>query len=118
MSIKKPVKKFVCARDGNACRKCGKSDSIQLHHVLPQRLGGPDDSFNLISLCHECHSSWHTVEATLGISLMEKRVIEAFYLWLKGEPNKAKGFMTNVRLYRELVKAKAVARKKGKRKRK
>ena len=111
MSIEKPTKKFTYLRDDFRCRKCGKTKALQLHHVLPQRLNGPDDSFNLITLCHDCHSDWHVIENELGVGQMEKRVIEAFYLWLKEEKN-ANIFLQNVKLFREIEKAKSMARKK------
>lgn len=83
MAIKGPTKKAVHQRDKYKCRKCGAFSDLQLHHVVPQRLGGADDSYNLVCLCHECHTLWHQIEASLGIGFMKKRVIDTFYEWIK-----------------------------------
>jgi len=41
------------ARDRYACRKCGATDDLEVHHVdgdwRNNELG------NLITLCHDCH---------------------------------------------------------------
>lgn len=105
MSIKKPVKKFVYSRDENKCRKCGDKNKLQLHHVMPQRLGGPDDLFNLVTLCHECHKGWHAIESQMNIGYMEERVVKAFYIWLKEDKDTTK-FMQDLKLYNQIQKAK------------
>ena len=112
MAISKPVKKFVLNRDEFKCRKCQSKDKLQLHHVLPQRLQGPDDSFNLVALCAKCHSEWHSIETKLGINFMEKRVVEAFYIWLKEEKN-ASIFLENVKLYNSIKKAQLKIKRKA-----
>lgn len=113
MSIKKPVKKHVYTRDDFRCRKCGAKEPLQLHHVMPQRLGGPDDSFNLVTLCHECHKGWHAIESEMGIGCMEERVIKAFYIWLKEERNPNK-FLQDMKLYNDIKRAQGTKRKKSK----
>lgn len=44
---------------GEQCQICGHTnpDVIETHHKLPQRLGGPDDAENLVSLCGSCHNA-------------------------------------------------------------
>ena len=43
------------ARDGHCCTECGKSDSLQIHHVIPIKRGGDDLLENLRTLCVGCH---------------------------------------------------------------
>lgn len=37
------------------CVACG-APATDVDHVIPRRLGGPDEPDNLQSLCHSCHS--------------------------------------------------------------
>lgn len=44
-------------RDGNACRLCGATDRLEVHHIRPLDKGGaPYHTGNLITLCHDCHA--------------------------------------------------------------
>ena len=45
----------VLERDGFACQICHIMNDLQVHHVIPLRLNGPDDMSNLITLCSSCH---------------------------------------------------------------
>jgi 5-methylcytosine-specific restriction endonuclease McrA len=55
------LKKQVLATTGGRCQMCGwpgtdgKGKGLQKAHVVPHRLGGPDDASNLIPLCPTCH---------------------------------------------------------------
>jgi 5-methylcytosine-specific restriction endonuclease McrA len=52
------VRAAVRRRDDNACRRCGSSKSLGVHHVVPIVQGGsafsPD---NLLTLCRRCHEA-------------------------------------------------------------
>jgi 5-methylcytosine-specific restriction endonuclease McrA len=37
------------------CLVCGSRDALECHHIIPQRQGGPDNTDNVITLCHTCH---------------------------------------------------------------
>jgi len=38
------------------CTICGvKTDHIEMHHKIPQRLDGPNDLWNIEGLCRSCH---------------------------------------------------------------
>ena len=41
------------------CATCGSKKYVELHHIIPVSVGGTDDYFNLISLCHDCHMKLH-----------------------------------------------------------
>lgn len=65
----------VDRRDHGRCRVCAKkcalgstfSDRAERHHVRPKSLGGPDDTWNLATLCVDCHDARHK-KGTLRIS--------------------------------------------------
>ena len=42
----------------HACRRCGDR-ATDSHHRLPRSRGGPDDTLNLVALCHCCHMAVH-----------------------------------------------------------
>lgn len=64
----------VDRRDGKACRVCERFCSpdaptlrADRHHVIPRSLCGPDESWNLVILCRDCHDERHT-KGTLQLS--------------------------------------------------
>lgn len=46
---------LVLERDGYKCRICGSDKGLEVHHILPRKLGGTDHPENLITLCRKCH---------------------------------------------------------------
>lgn len=65
MSVKKNIPKKlreeILNRDFYTCQACGMyhetSRGLEIHHVLPEYLGGPTTLDNLITLCFVCHYS-------------------------------------------------------------
>lgn len=58
-SLGKKLRFEVFARDGFACRYCGRqSDGVQLvvDHIVPVCQGGTNDQSNLITSCADCNS--------------------------------------------------------------
>lgn len=51
------VRDEVFARDGNACLKCGATESLSLDHIQPLGSGGDNSIDNLQTLCTSCNSS-------------------------------------------------------------
>jgi 5-methylcytosine-specific restriction endonuclease McrA len=43
-------RKVALARDQRRCRVCGKT-ATETHHIIARSLGGPDDAWNLASVC-------------------------------------------------------------------
>lgn len=43
------------ARKGGPCRTCGSIGRTELHHLLSKARGGPNEAWNLCSLCPDCH---------------------------------------------------------------
>lgn len=52
-------RKSIYRRDGYACALCGRADGLQIHHVVHRSQGGPDEPWNLITLCPMCHQLAH-----------------------------------------------------------
>lgn len=44
---------------GNACYNCGSEENIELHHIVPLKLGGSNNITNIAVLCHKCHMAAH-----------------------------------------------------------
>lgn len=41
--------------DEDSCYFCGEKESIEEHHILPQRFDGSERRSNVVDLCHDCH---------------------------------------------------------------
>lgn len=52
--------KQVLDRDHWRCRHCGYRQGMSVHHVIFRSDGGRDESWNLITLCNECHDQVHS----------------------------------------------------------
>jgi 5-methylcytosine-specific restriction endonuclease McrA len=61
------TRKAVRRRDGEACRNCGSTARLSVHHLLPAALGGSDDMSNLITLCGVCHPQFEQAARTLTL---------------------------------------------------
>lgn len=49
------VKKKVLERDHHHCIVCESGEDLEIHHVLPRKLGGGHNEENLATLCTKCH---------------------------------------------------------------
>ncbi|MGH9680385.1 MAG: HNH endonuclease [Candidatus Acidiferrales bacterium] len=49
----------VLKRDGWRCQGCGRTESLQVHHIKPRGRLGDDAEENLITLCSDCHQACH-----------------------------------------------------------
>jgi 5-methylcytosine-specific restriction endonuclease McrA len=51
------IREAVLKRDG-CCQMCGQSEGqMHIDHVIPKRLGGGDEIWNLRQLCAKCNLS-------------------------------------------------------------
>ena len=41
--------------DTSECHFCPRRDSIEVHHIVPQRFNGSDHRHNLVAVCERCH---------------------------------------------------------------
>jgi 5-methylcytosine-specific restriction endonuclease McrA len=49
----------VLCRDGWKCQSCGFRSNLHVHHIWFRSQGGPDELWNLITLCNTCHNGVH-----------------------------------------------------------
>lgn len=63
--ITKPLKNKIKKRDNKTCTCCGKKfeNHLEVHHIMPlskfpELACVPE---NLVSLCQQCHSKYHTL---------------------------------------------------------
>ena len=50
------LRAFVIHRDNSTCRYCGKkARPVELDHVVPRSLSGPDTPWNVVVACHKCN---------------------------------------------------------------
>lgn len=57
--LTKTMRKSIYKRDGYACALCGRADGLQIHHVVHRSQGGPNEPWNLVTLCPMCHQLAH-----------------------------------------------------------
>jgi 5-methylcytosine-specific restriction endonuclease McrA len=58
--------KSILQRDRWKCRSCGMRNNLHVHHIVFRSQQGPDEAWNLITLCNACHSGIH-VDAREGV---------------------------------------------------
>lgn len=46
-------------RSSRVCERCGEGKSVEVHHIIPLKLGGSNELSNLRTLCTDCHASEH-----------------------------------------------------------
>ena len=54
------IRNAVYMRDHGKCQLCGEhkdNEQMEVHHIHPRRMGGPDSIYNEILLCHTCHTT-------------------------------------------------------------
>lgn len=71
----------ILQRDGYRCRNCDAREQLHIHHCLFRSHGGPDESWNLLTLCLSCHAGIHTAirdgEPGLRIIQPEQKMFDA-----------------------------------------
>lgn len=49
------LRERILSRDRFKCRKCGRADGLQCHHIIKRSKKRLDIDWNLIMVCQECH---------------------------------------------------------------
>jgi len=69
------LKRSIRERDGNRCVRCGRTERLEVDHIVRYVDGGGNKPSNLRTLCHDCHAqrgaaTWretmHPSESTSG----------------------------------------------------
>lgn len=45
----------IMDRDNNKCQRCGSTENLEVHHIIPVSQGGGKDDSNFCTLCSDCH---------------------------------------------------------------
>ena len=59
MALNPALARQVYERDGWKCAHCNERGSLHPHHLIYRSQGGPDELWNLITLCAQCHRAHH-----------------------------------------------------------
>ena len=65
-SLSTQVRNAVLDRDENKCRRCGSTETLEIHHIIPYSRGGKDEVQNLATLCHDCHRAATLTRSSSG----------------------------------------------------
>ena len=76
MSLRLPAAEYkelclrVLGREGWRCRnpRCGMRNGLHVHHIIYRSEQGPDESWNLVAICHECHALIHAYQLFIGVT--------------------------------------------------
>lgn len=76
------TKNAIAKKTGFYCKVCGElllpDQPIDIHHILPKKLGGSDAHKNLIRLHKECHKQvTHTKDSVLIAQFKEKGILRS-----------------------------------------
>ena len=59
LAFPKELKKRVREEQKGVCADCGeKPKKLEIHHIIPQSMGGSDTRDNAVGLCPDCHDKW------------------------------------------------------------
>lgn len=53
------LRKQALLRDGHRCVRCGNTEPLAAHHVVPVAEGGTMTLDNVTTLCEHCHRTAH-----------------------------------------------------------
>lgn len=67
------IRRKILERDGYHCCLCGSTENLEVHHIVPKRLGGHNTLDNGITLCEPCHVRIGARESNWVGPLLEAR---------------------------------------------
>ncbi len=87
LAFSREIKDQIRQEQNGCCAACGKKCKTQIHHIIPQGMGGSDERVNGVGLCADCHKIWdeHAREGIIypGISIQEAKP----EMWKNGKKN-------------------------------
>ena len=82
------IRKAAVLRDGCKCMECGRTNCIlEVHHIKPKRLNGPDTINNLVTLCGRCHDRTEN---------REEQYMDRYFSMIKGSCSKNLNYAQHV----------------------
>jgi 5-methylcytosine-specific restriction endonuclease McrA len=67
------IREKIFQRDGYRCCLCGAAENLEVHHIVPRRLGGHNTLDNGVTLCEACHNKIGARETNWIGALLEAR---------------------------------------------
>ena len=59
LAFSRKIKQQVIKEQKGRCDYCGiKPKKLEIHHIIPKRMGGSDEINNAVGLCPNCHQLW------------------------------------------------------------
>jgi 5-methylcytosine-specific restriction endonuclease McrA len=59
LAFSRELKEKIREEQKGFCADCGlKPKKLEIHHIIPQSMGGPDTEDNAVGLCPNCHQEW------------------------------------------------------------
>jgi len=110
-------------RDGNKCLLCGETNSLEVHHLRYDNVDianpGNEPDYDLVTLCHRCHSKFHIAELNLRVkfeeslvqlnidicNLIHGRMLEFYKEFLNNAIEENKKYETNKRAQSKQIKS-------------
>ncbi len=68
---------FILER-GGVCERCGVSDGLEVHHIVPVAAGGAHVPSNVLVLCRGCHHGEHQTMPWRSPMLAEESYVSPF----------------------------------------
>ena len=60
--------KYISEHRKERCGKCGSTENLEWHHMIPLSIGGESCDENMVCLCSECHRKITTYHIRNGIT--------------------------------------------------
>jgi len=68
LAFSRGLKEKIRKEQKGICADCGKKPKkLEIHHIIPQSMEGPDTRDNAVGLCPECHDKWDALAFLKGI---------------------------------------------------
>lgn len=80
--------KSILRRDGWKCRSCFMRNNLHVHHIIFRSQQGPDEEWNLITLCNSCHDGVHkdVKDGVYGLVITVTLVHDSYWVKMVRRP--------------------------------
>lgn len=80
--INRKAREIAKSRANGFCEVCGRSGPLELHHIIRRKV--PEDEYNIIYLCPDCHRGTNGIHGKNGhkLDLKLKLYLQRMYFIL------------------------------------
>ena len=81
------LKQYIFERDDFKCRSCYYRNGLSVHHIVYRSQGGPDEDWNLVTLCTSCHNGIHVdmQDGVPGLTILQPANAEERLIFRRAE---------------------------------